>query len=271
VHPTIKGRKRFYKEVSVRVIPLELNEGVDLKYEVALDGRSLRTPGRRSMHFDSPELAWGVAAEWDAQVGKRGIAPSTMPLMSLTSTWLDQTAEQRDIVVRNVGKYLGTDTCCFYASPAILGGLRKKQVKAFTPLHEWMDESWDCQLATTDTVFRLQHPGQTKKRILAMVDALDSPALTALQCATMETKSLVMGLALVLRQITPSKAEKACRIEEDFQMDQWGLVEGGHDMDIIAGKVNLSSASAFLHLLDGHEGHLRRVKHLEAILAVLEP
>jgi len=68
VHPTIKGRKRFYKEVSVRVIPLELNEGVDLKYEVALDGRSLRTPGRRSMHFDSPELAWGVAAEWDAQV-----------------------------------------------------------------------------------------------------------------------------------------------------------------------------------------------------------
>jgi hypothetical protein len=127
------------------------------------------------MHFDSPELAWAIAGEWDAQVrvgcfafvetlrrdlfvctqvGKRGIEPGTMPLMSLTSTWLDQTVEQRDIVIRNVGKYLHTDTCCFYAEPT-LRALRKRQSKAFKPLHEWMEDEWNCELATTDEVFRL--------------------------------------------------------------------------------------------------------------------
>lgn len=74
-----------------------------------------------------------------------------MPLMSLTSTWHDQTAEQRDIVVRNVGKYLSTDTCCFYATKE-LRQLRKIQTKAFKPLQAWMEEEWGCPLATTDKV-----------------------------------------------------------------------------------------------------------------------
>ncbi len=49
-------------------------------FEIALDGRALRTPGRRPMRFASEALAWAVAAEWDSQTGSRGIEPSTMPL-----------------------------------------------------------------------------------------------------------------------------------------------------------------------------------------------
>jgi hypothetical protein len=69
---------------------------------------------------------------------------------------------------------------------------------------------------------------------------------------------------------TPAKAEAACRLEEEFQMEQWGLVEGGHDMDRVAGKVNLNSASAFLHLLDGDVGHAQRHATLQAALAKLD-
>jgi chaperone required for assembly of F1-ATPase len=122
VHPTIKGRRRFYKAVEVRVVlPTggsdDAAAGAPPKYEVTLDGRALKTPGRRPMHFESLGLAWGLAAEWDAQLGTRGIEPSTMPLMGLVSTWLDQTAEGREVVVKNVFKYLATDTCCYYAEP----------------------------------------------------------------------------------------------------------------------------------------------------------
>lgn len=123
MHPTIKGRRRFYKAVEVRVVPHAAGGGGDdgaaaaAKYEVTLDGRALKTPGRRPMRFASRGLAWGLAAEWDAQVGARGIDPSTMPLMGLVSTWLDQTAEGREVVVKNVFKYLATDTCCYYAEP----------------------------------------------------------------------------------------------------------------------------------------------------------
>ena len=274
-HATIKGRKRFYKQVGVREVAVAAaaattttkgeEEGETL-FEVTLDGRALRSPGRRNMHFANEAMACALALEWDAQVSARGIEPSTMPLMSLVSTWLDQTDQGRDEVIRNVSKYLFTDTACFYAEPE-LRVLLNRQRKAFRGLHEWMEDEWDAPLATTDSVFKLKHPPGSVARVAAMVDALDGPALTALQCATMESKSLVIGLALVLRRITPRVAEEASRLEEEFQMEQWGLVEGGHDMDIVAGRVNMASASAFLHLLDGLDGHEKRLQRIKAALA----
>lgn len=123
VHPTIKGRRRFYKVVDVRAVPPVPIDNQDAaaaappQYEVTLDGHALKTPGRRPMQLESLGLAWGLATEWDAQVGKGGIEPSTMPLMGLVSTWLDQTAEGRNAVEKNVLKYLATDTCCYYAEP----------------------------------------------------------------------------------------------------------------------------------------------------------
>lgn len=53
----------------------------------------------------------------------------------------------------------------------------------------------------------------------------------------MESKSLALGLGVILRHIRPEKAQEACRLEEEIQMERWGLVEGGHDMDRVAGKV----------------------------------
>lgn len=39
------------------------------------------------------------------------------------------------------------------------------------------------------------------------------------------------------------------RVEEEFQIGRWGLVEGGHDLDRVNCRVNLSSASFLLWLL----------------------
>ena len=38
------------------------------------------------------------------------------------------------------------------------------------------------------------------------------------------------------------------RMEEEYQLKQWGLVEGGHDMDRLNNAVNLSSVSLFWSL-----------------------
>lgn len=59
VHPTIKGRRRFYKHVGVRPVETIGDDGKK-QFEVTLDGRSLRSPGRRLMHIPEP-LAWGIA------------------------------------------------------------------------------------------------------------------------------------------------------------------------------------------------------------------
>lgn len=46
----------------------------------------------------------------------------------------------------------------------------------------------------------------------------------------MECKSLVIALALVGRFIDFEQAKIASRVEEEFQIEIWGVVEGGHDM-----------------------------------------
>ena len=41
----------------------------------------------------------------------------------------------------------------------------------------------------------------------------------------------------------------AARVEEDFQIDEWGLVEGGHDIDAADIKVRLTAPRVMMNLL----------------------
>jgi ATP synthase F1 complex assembly factor 2 len=38
----------------------------------------------------------------------------------------------------------------------------------------------------------------------------------------------------------------ASRLEEEFQVEIWGVVEGGHDMDRLNNAVRLSSVASFM-------------------------
>jgi hypothetical protein len=42
------------------------------------------------------------------------------------------------------------------------------------------------------------------------------------------------------------QAFEAARVEEGFNIEQWGLVEGGHDLDISSTRLMLSAASTLL-------------------------
>ena len=43
----------------------------------------------------------------------------------------------------------------------------------------------------------------------------------------------------------------AARLEETYQMDEWGLVEGGHDIDIADMQVRIAGPTVLLKLLQG--------------------
>lgn len=272
IHTPIAGRSRFYKIVSVR--PVESDGCTESEaYEITLDGRALKTPARRPMHFSNKFLAQAVALEWDAQGLESnedgeafGIQPTTMPLMSLTATWLDQTSNHPDIVIKNMLRFLNTDTCCFYADSEQRALVRRQKQK-FGRILQWLEEEWGIKLNTTDTLFKVAHPPEAISKLKALLAALDPEALTALQSATMESKSLLLSLALILRHIPPEDAGETCRLEEEFQMEQWGLVEGGHDLDRVATTVQLTSASLFLHMVDGTDGHAHRLNRLKSALS----
>lgn len=50
-------------------------------------------------------------------------------------------------------------------------------------------------------------------------------------------------------QVSVHDAIEAARLEESYQMEEWGLVEGGHDIDIADMKVRISGPAMFLRLL----------------------
>ena len=50
-------------------------------------------------------------------------------------------------------------------------------------------------------------------------------------------------------QLDVQAAITAARLEETYQMDEWGLVEGGHDIDIADMQVRIAGPAVFLRLL----------------------
>ena len=81
--------------------------------------------------------------------------------------------------------------------------------------------------------------------------AIFTRQLQALFLFTNVCKSLTIGLALVHGRLSIDDAVAAARLEEEYQIAQWGMVEGGHDVDrahinvqIASGRVLLRSAIA---------------------------
>ena len=97
---SLKGRKRFYKAVSVD----ERGGG----FEVLLDGRAVKTPKQLPLRLSTESLAMAVAAEWARQGDE--LEPDTMPLMALSSIALQTTETSRRATEANLLSYVETDT-----------------------------------------------------------------------------------------------------------------------------------------------------------------
>ncbi|CAN0097096.1 unnamed protein product [Ectocarpus sp. 4 AP-2014] len=189
-----------------------------------------------------------VAAEWDAQDTSKGIEPAVMPLMALASTALDQVAFDREKTIATCLKYLPTDTVCFL-SPDPDPVIARRQRQLWSPLRDWTEEALGIPVATTTEIHRKpQHPPEALARARNLLESLDEWGLAAVQSVTMECKSLVIALALLFRKTTVEKAFDAARLEEEYNVERWGMIEGGHDMDRANTTLTLTAASTLVWL-----------------------
>ena len=75
-----KLRERFFTEAAV-------GEAGDGGHPVLLDGKPIRTPGRRNLAAPKKELAASIASEWHAL--EKYIDPLRMPLTRLSNSIID--------------------------------------------------------------------------------------------------------------------------------------------------------------------------------------
>ncbi|MGH7092184.1 MAG: ATP12 family chaperone protein [Stellaceae bacterium] len=202
--------KRVYRTVATAPAPGG--------HTVTLDGKPMRTPGKRDLVVPTLALAAAIAAEWDAQ--HPDIRPETMPLTRLAATALDRTATLRDQVIRETANYAGTDLLCYRAEhpPA----LAARQHAAWQPLIEWAAGRFDAALETTAGIVPKPQRPATLAALAGAVAAHDDFRLTALHTATAACGSLVIALALIERRVDAGEAFAVSQIDETFQIEAWG-------------------------------------------------
>lgn len=202
--------RRFYTEVTI--VP-----GAD-GFAIQLDGRSLRTPMKRAMALPAQDLADAVAQEWRDQ-GER-IDPPSMPLTRLANVVIDQAAARRAMMIAEVLKYAETDLLRHRAeTPPDLVDI---QTRVWTPFLDWAGEALGAHLPTIPGILPAETRSEALEALRARAQTYDDWQLTVLAQATSLTGSAVLGFALVEGRADGETIFAASRIDEDFQISQWG-------------------------------------------------
>lgn len=94
----------------------------------------------------------------------------------------------------------------------------------------------------------LPHPRELVDKASDWTHSLDAWNLVALSSICAQAKSFLVAFA-ILEPESPlhdiPKAIEASRVEEEFQISNWGLVEGGHDYDRLNCSIQLQAAKLF--------------------------
>lgn len=250
-------------------------------HTVTLDGRNLRTPLGLPLTLPSVALALAIASEWDAQ--KTYLQPAQMPLMTLCCTAIDQVASDPTAHQTDVIRYLRNDTSCYWSDPEEDRVLHRRQSKIWDGLHTTLSTNLlglpndlgpaiavgggEALLLSRKSKSNpnagLPHPPLLVEKAEEWVNSLDAWSLTALYSACAESKSFFIGAALIHEANQKQKAHGgedaaknaktsvrdgkwaagAARIEEEFNIECWGLVEGGHDYDRLNCSIQMHAAS----------------------------
>lgn len=203
--------KKFYSAATVE--PEEGGHGV------RLDGRPLRTPGRRALVVPHLNVASSIAAEWQGQ-GER-IDPATMPVTRLVNTVIDGVLDDPSAVRAELRQYAETDLL-FYRADAP-DALVLRQTERWDPVLRWAETHAGGLFLTTSGVMHVAQPAETLAAMGRRLDReKDAFALAALHQMTTLTGSLLLALAVRERHLDPAEAWTLAHLDEDWNIEQWG-------------------------------------------------
>ncbi|KZV57696.1 hypothetical protein F511_03156 [Dorcoceras hygrometricum] len=239
--------KRFYKEVTTR----EAEDGNG--WTVMLDYKTLKSPSKRPLKCPTLALAKAIAAEWEYQLAD-GIRPFTMPLMRLACTALERVPLTRPKIIENLMKKFNQDLvfCRAPGGNSLTNDLLDRQVEKLDPLLRWLELEFGFKPITYASFFGGKQEQGLVNAIENLLQKTDNSELAAIDALAASAHSLVIAIGIFRGRLNIEQAIELIRLEEDLQVDKWGMVEGGHDVDVADLRVQVSSATVFLGLSRNH-------------------
>ena len=225
--------RRFYKQAAVG----------DAR-QILLDGRPVKTPGRRLLALPTDALANAVAREWDDQGEK--VDPRSMSLTGLANAAIDRVAPDPAAFARGLAAYGESDLLYYRAEGP--RPLAERQAELWDPILAWARARYDVAFDLTSGVIHRPQPPATVERLGQAVAARDSFALAGLSPLVAVSGSLIIALALGEGAIGPEEAWAAAILDEQWQAAQWG--EDAEAAAALAGRrAEFETARLFLTLL----------------------
>ena len=207
------AKKRFWTEARIA----ETEGG----FTVTLDGRSLKTPAKSALILPTLALAEMIAAEWRAQGDV--VAPDTMPVTRAANSAIDKVRGQKTEVTGIITAYGDSDLVCYRAeSPEALVA---REAAAWDPLIDWCAHRYTVRPVIRTGVIHGPQPKALLTNLESDVARLSSFELTAFHDLVAMSGSLIIALALLDRFAPPEALWEASRVDEDYQIEQWGADE----------------------------------------------
>lgn len=169
---------------------------------------------------------------------------------AMTSGAASGTSRLRDLLLDN----LETDTACFRVDWDLADPteklLRQRQDRHYGPLLDWFQTVFDTQLGVAVGFQDVVHAESAYLAVEDCVDGASPWVKAALGQLVGTTKSSVISLAMLYGAVDVDGAFEASRVEEEWQIEENGFVEDGHDTSRAHTKLQLSSVATFLNFLN---------------------
>jgi chaperone required for assembly of F1-ATPase len=186
-------------------------------FAVLLDGKPVRTPGRRPLAAPTQPLAAAIAAEWEAQ--RDVVDPARMPLTRLSNSIIDGVADAVAAVADEIGRYLASDLLIYRAeAPA---QLVEREAGAWDPIIAWARDSLGARFVLAQGSVHVTQPPEALAAARTAIPA-EPWRLGAVSSITTLTGSALLALALAHGRLTADQVWEAAHVDEDWNMEQWG-------------------------------------------------
>jgi chaperone required for assembly of F1-ATPase len=214
VRRTTRGpqRKRFYTHAGF----VESPGG----FAITLDDKPIRTPSGRSVVAPTRTIADAIVAEWEAQ--KESIDPLTMPMTRFANSVVDAVVDRVEAVTEDLAKYFQSDLLFYRAGDP--EALVAREATHWDPILFWAADALGAHFILAEGIVHVRQPDSA---IAAARAALpDDPwSIAALHVITTLTGSALLALALLRGVIDQDQAWAAAHVDEDWNIEQWGVDE----------------------------------------------
>ncbi|WP_299298595.1 ATP12 family protein [uncultured Tateyamaria sp.] len=213
---------------------------IDGGWQVQLDGRAVKTPAKAPLMLPTAALAQAVAAEWDAQ--DEVVNPLTMPFTRSANAAIDKVAIQHAEVADMLAAYGDADLLCYRAdSPE---GLVARQSATWDPYLDWAADTLGARLAPRTGVMHESQDADALATLAKQVHSFTEFELAAFHDLVSLSGSLILGFAAA-QDLNPAPTIwAASRVDEAWQIEQWGEDEEAQEVEQIK-KASFLHAKAF--------------------------